>query len=491
MTLRTWNLRVGVVVFIWLSALLGVALAGDAVTGRPWLIIHLLGLGAASNAILIWSWYFTEAVLRLSHSDHRILHAARLTMFNVGAGTVVVSYGVISVREGEVSAGLWSAVLAGAVVAFAAIAWHSIALLCRVRAALSARFAVMVHFYVAAGVALLVGIGFGAASARGDLPGDWPARLAVAHSTLNVFGWVGLTVIGTLVTFWPTILRTRMAVGVEEAAARGLPLLCSSIAVTVVGALIGVQSVAAIGLAVYAAALAYVVWAHADEVRRKPPTSFAGLSVLAGVIWLLVALVVGAVAYFTAPDWIAVHDRLNDLTTALLGGFLAQVLLGALSYLVPVVLGRKPSATQAGTRMLDIAGPARVGAANAGLLVWTLPGSGWPHTLSAAVAVVALGSFIPLVIWATVASSRRQIAARPRATARPSGVVLGSMAAGVAAVVVAAAVGVAVDPAAVGLPARSDGAPPLRPGRPLAYKSALPACGSHRGASRFRAATGW
>ncbi|WP_347955808.1 multicopper oxidase domain-containing protein [Gordonia aichiensis] len=464
MSLRTWNLRVGLVVLAWLVALLGVTVSGGvtggtAPAGAHWLMIHLLGLGAASNAILIWSWYFTEAVLRHSHTEQRVRHAARLILFNAGALTVVVAYGFIGAHAGAVSAGLWAAVIAGATVAFGAIAWHSAALAQRVRTALPSRFGPMVHFYVASGVALLIGIGFGATIAGGRLPGDWPDRLAVAHATLNVFGWIGLTVIGTLVTLWPTILRTRMADGVEQAAKRGLPLLCAAVAVIVVGALIGLAAVAAVGMAGYAAVLAYVAWSHADEVRRKPPTSFAGLSVLAGVTWLFVALFVGAVAYLTALDWTAVYDRLNVLTTALLGGFLAQVLLGALSYLIPVVLGKKPSATQASMRVLDLAGPARVGAANAGLLVWALPGSGWPHTLSAAVAVVALGSFIPLAVWSAVKATRLpdDAAPRPRPTARPGGVVLGSMAAGLAAVVVAAAVGVAVDPAAVGLPGR-DGA---------------------------------
>ncbi|MBM7366806.1 multicopper oxidase domain-containing protein [Gordonia hydrophobica] len=453
MTLRSWNVRTGLVVLTWLVALVGVTIAGDAVPASHWLMIHLLGLGAASNAILIWSWYFTEAVLRLSHTESRRSQAARLLLFNAGAVTVVIGYGVVGAADGGVRGGTWWAILAGALTAGAAIAWHGVDLVRRIRSALPSRFGGMVRYYVASAVFLLVGVGFGATMTRGDLPGDWPERSAVAHAGLNIFGWVGITVVGTLVTLWPTILRTRMADGVERAAARALPVLCGAVTLLVVGALIGVLTVAAVGVAAYAAAVGYIAWSHADEVRRKKPTGFASLSVLAGVLWLLGGLVVLAVAYATAPDWVTAYERLNVLTTALLGGFLAQVLLGALSYLIPVVLGRKPSATQQSMRVLDLGGPLRVGAANAGLAVWALPGEGWPHRLAAAVAVAALASFIPLAVWSAVKALRptETDGPRPRPTQRPGGVVLGALAAGVAAVVVAGAVGVAIDPASVGL----------------------------------------
>ncbi|WP_137724136.1 hypothetical protein [Prescottella subtropica] len=455
-TLRAWHLRTGAVVLTWLVALVVVAAANAELAQSHWLMIHLLGLGAASNAILIWSWYFTEAVLRLSHSEQRRPQGLRLVLFNAGALAVVVGYG-------SHGTGARFVVLAGALAALAAIAWHVGALLRRLATALPSRFGPIVRYYVASGACLLVGIGFGAALASGTLPGSWSPRLAVAHAAVNVLGWIGLTVIGTLVTLWPTILRTRMAAGVERAAVRGLPVLIGAVAVVVAGALTGILPVAAAGIAGYAAALGYVAWAHADEVRRKHPTSFAALSVLAGLVWLLVTLIVLAVGYVTAPDWFAAEDRLATATTALLGGFLAQVLLGALSYLIPVVVGNRPSATQAATAVLDTAGPARVAAANAGLLVWALPGTGLPSTLCAAVAVAALAGVVPLTVRAVLVARRPVDPDVPRRRGRrpdpATGVLLGSGAAGLAVVVVAAALGVAADPAAVGLSGRT-GTPP-------------------------------
>ena len=46
----SWHLRVGSVVAGWLTALVLVALAHRFVPLSGWLLVHLLGLGAAGNA---------------------------------------------------------------------------------------------------------------------------------------------------------------------------------------------------------------------------------------------------------------------------------------------------------------------------------------------------------------------------------------------------------------------------------------------------------
>ncbi|STZ43643.1 hypothetical protein [Mycolicibacterium gilvum] len=48
-----WHLRAGSVVLGWLVALVMAAIAHPYIALSNWLLIHLLGLGAASNAILI------------------------------------------------------------------------------------------------------------------------------------------------------------------------------------------------------------------------------------------------------------------------------------------------------------------------------------------------------------------------------------------------------------------------------------------------------
>ena len=59
-----WHLSANAPVAAWLAALLGVALFHRYVPESPWLLVHLLLLGAVTNAIFVWSSHFADALLR-------------------------------------------------------------------------------------------------------------------------------------------------------------------------------------------------------------------------------------------------------------------------------------------------------------------------------------------------------------------------------------------------------------------------------------------
>ncbi len=102
--------------------------------------------------------------------------------------------------------------------------WHAAHLVGDLRAALPSRFRIVTRTYIAASCCLPVGAGFGAALAFG-LPEEWHGRLLDRPPRRsNLLGWIGLTVTGTLVTFWPTMLRTRMDERAETLARQALPL---------------------------------------------------------------------------------------------------------------------------------------------------------------------------------------------------------------------------------------------------------------------------
>src|SRR5690606_2783387 len=121
----------------------------------------------------------------------------------------------------------------------------------------------------------------------GSLASPLHEQVRAAHVALNVFGWIGLTVLGTLVTLWPTILRTRIAEGAELAARRALPLLLVALAVMVGAALGGVQVGYAAGLALYLGGVGLLGVASLRALRVKPAVTFAAWSVLAGFVWLV------------------------------------------------------------------------------------------------------------------------------------------------------------------------------------------------------------
>lgn len=447
----TWHLRAGAIVGAWLLAVLVVAVAHPFVPASRWLLVHLLLLGAASNAILIWSSHFAAALLHLPGEQGRRGDAARLITFNAGAVAVVA--GMLAQH--------WTVVLSGGIVVAVAAGWHAAALLRRMRRALPSRFGVTVRYYVASGVLLPAGVALGVVMARGGLADAVHARVVVAHSVVNLLGWIGLTVVGTLITLWPTMLRTRVADSAERAARHGLPVLLAGVGIAAEGSLAGSRPLLAAGALVYLGGLAVAGRTLLDPLRRRPPASFATWSVLAGLAWFAGSLVALTAWVTTAPDWVAAAERAGWLTAPLLAGFAAQVLLGALSYLLPVVIGGGPHVVRAANTVFDRAWPARVTAANTGLLVSVLPVPSLVRVLASVVVLVALASFLPLAVRAARTATRLRNQPDPPALARPGGTQppdpytdarrAGGAVAGLAAVVLAVAAGVAADPVALGV----------------------------------------
>jgi nitrite reductase (NO-forming) len=111
--------------------------------------------------------------------------------------------------------------------------------------------------YATAVIALLVGGTFGALDGGGAVTGETWLGLRQAHMTLNLLGWVSLTIAGTLVTFLPTVLRIRMPPWhgwlTVSLLVAGLATIATGLA-TRVGALAGAGGVA------YAAGALGVAW---------------------------------------------------------------------------------------------------------------------------------------------------------------------------------------------------------------------------------------
>ena len=436
-----WPLRDLPVVF-WLTALVVATLIHPIVPAPRWLMIHLLLLGAVTHAILVWSKHFADALLHSApRAGDRHEQSMRLLALNVGVLGVVTG----------VLADLWPVTVVGATIVSAAVVWHGVALVLQMRRALPARFAATVRYYVAAACFLPVGVFLGTTVARG-LSDPWHERLVLAHAAVNLLGWMGLTIVGTLVTLWPTMLRTKIAEGSERSAQRALPILVLSIVVVASAALAGLQVLAALGILGYLAGLGFVAKPFVTAARGKTPSSYPTWSLLAGLVWLVGCLTTLAIGVGTAASWDLVGDRLGWITPFLAAGFGAQVLLGALSYLVPMALGGGPGPVRAANTAMDKGGAFRIVMVNAGLLVCVLPVPSVVRVLASTLVLGGLASFIPLMFLAIRASRRARQPSAPTpapADERPAGQLTGLAAAGLAAVVLAVTVGVALDPAAL------------------------------------------
>ena len=362
---------------------------------------------------------------------------------------MLLNLGVLLVVAGVTTA-IWPATVAGASAVAAAVLWHGAALLVRLRAALPARFGATVRYYLAAAALLPVGVVVGAVLARVQAD-PWHERLLVAHASVNLLGWIGLTALGTLVTLWPTMLRTRIVGGAERAARRALVVLVLAVGLATSGPLLDLRPVTALGYVSYLAGIAMLAPALLGAARARPPRAFPTYSVGAAVLWLTGCLAALAVALVTASSWTVFGDRFTWFTPFLAAGFGVQLLLGAMSYLVPVALGGGPGPVRTAAAVLDRGGLLRVVATNAALLVCVLPVPAAVRVPASVVALVALASFLPLLVLALRASravrtGRREappVAEPPDRAGRRRQVVTA-----VAIVLVAATGGVAVDRAA-------------------------------------------
>ncbi len=432
-----WRDRPGIV---WLVAVVVIAVLHRFIPGSRWLMVHMLLLGAVTHSIFVWSRHFADALLKpRPDPDARRIQTQRLIALHSGIVLVVIG----------VPTQIWPLTVVGAIVVGTAVAWHGVELAGLVRAALPARFGYTVRYYIAGSALLAVGIAMGAWLARGG-DEETRGRLLVAHMTLNLLGWVGLHVLGTLSTLWATMLRTRLPSDAESAGRRALVVLVAGVALAAAGPLVDQRLVSAAGILLYLAGALLLGWGFVRTARQRRPEHFSTWSVGAGLLWLVAGLIVLAVQLVRADSWESFHAEVGLETSIFAVGFVAQVLLGAMSYLMPVVLGGGPAYLRAGLAMTGRGGALRVVTTNLGLVLCLLPVPSAVRVTCSVAVLAALASAIPLMLK----TARQSVAARrsgeppaPRVPGRPRLQAL----AGVGIVAAMVAAGVAADPTAAGL----------------------------------------
>ena len=390
----TWHRRASKPVSHWMFVLIGVLLLHKFIPNSGWLLVHIVTLGLITNSILIWSQHFTEALMKIKIPDeHRGTQVRRIFILN--AGILVLMIGMI----GQLSVpGLYAATVVGALIVGTMVAWHALYLLKQVRQALPSRFGVTIRFYITAALMLPLGAAFGAMIAYPNLKGTLHSQFLLAHEVVNVLGFVGITVVGTLVTFWPTMLRTKMVDKALTHSLRALYLMCGGLALTLAGSMFGMRPLAAAGLVVYLIALLIVAWVMVRTLRTKRPTEYPPMSVGMGFLWLIVG--VATTAYMVATTPFAQLD-VRAVTPIFVVGFLLQVLLGAMSYLLPQLMGGGPAVVRASNREFSRFAAGRVTAVNLALIIFMLPSSMVGQSIKMAVTIVgalALAAFIPLMV---------------------------------------------------------------------------------------------
>ena len=370
---KTARQRTDTFTSIWMIIAVAMALVTLVVKNRMpqplWTMIHLVTLGVLSNGIFQWSWFFARSLARLSADDPRARrhNTIRILIFNACFLLLFVS--------------MWLGWMVGTVIAATGIAavaaWHGAEMLSVLRERLASRFVVVVRYYVCSAsffvLAALLASFVTATMFSPSIPEALVAmrdRLTLAHALSGVAGWVGLTIGGTAITLGPTILRTRMSPDAVRGGVRVLLPWCLSLLLAIAGALLGVIPLVGAGiLAVGTCAIVGIVYPYAKVLRNKGPREYSAWSFLLGLLWISV----GVCALGVASLFVSTPSQLRALTLMWLpiigiAGF-AQLFQGALSYLMPVVIGGGPSVVRIGIAILDWQFALRVALRNGALFL--------------------------------------------------------------------------------------------------------------------------
>ncbi|OKL49622.1 hypothetical protein BSR29_01295 [Boudabousia liubingyangii] len=342
-----------------------------------WTAVHLFTLGVIGTNILTWSAHFTQALARGGKIPNRG-QAWRLAGHQTGA--IITVIGMLL--------GNPHVALTGVVILLGVWTWHALVLLRASKVVFAGPLTFLARYYVWAFASLIVAVSLAAwpawRLAKGTDLGALGNTLVLAHVFLNLLGFVGITLATTLVTFGPTVMRTKMVPQARPLATRMLPLLVLTMVLSAAGAVASYWTAWALRLSLWAL-VAYLiffilgillplVWAAV----QKPLDEFPAYLMFAGLIWLTVALSIWAVRL--AGVLLAGQASGTHVRSALSGGIIwflfgiAQVIAGSLAYLLPVMRGGGPAAARYSNAWIGQHGLLRVILLNLLLvLFWFLP----------------------------------------------------------------------------------------------------------------------
>jgi nitrite reductase (NO-forming) len=347
----------------WLTAAALSLLLPPTARAGLWLPLHLALAGAIASAISGAMQNFVLALTATPPPGERLV-LAQFALVTAGAASIAI---------GVPSSTAWLTAAGGTafVAAMAILGWM---LLRSWRRSLTRRHRLPIAAYGAAVAFVLLGGTFGALIGGQIASAELYVRLRHAHMTVNVLGFASLTVVGTLITLLPTVLRVRMP---RWRGGIVLAALVAGVALQAFGWLSTWDGAVAAGGISFAAGALGVVWLVTSVLRveRSWAIPGAGVHLIAGVGWFVAGSLGLAGALF---DGSAGFDRFRPyFLLAFVAGFLIQVLLGAWAYLLPMQRPGHPADRRRSLAAFELLMPLQVALLNGGLVILILVQAGW------------------------------------------------------------------------------------------------------------------
>lgn len=377
---RTWHRKASKPVSLWLMTLVIAGLIHPILPEYRWVLIHLFTLGVITNAIVIWSQHFTEKFLHQRVDDAK--RPAQLLKIRV------LNIGIIITLIGQMSS-QWMITSIGATIIGSVLAWHALSLAAQFRSAKRGQpFASAIVAYIASACCLPFGAFAGALLSK-ELSHGLQERVLLAHTVINILGFVGLAALGSLSVLFAAIWRTKIMTNFTPWA---VGIIVLSLPITIGGILLNNGYLTAAGLSAYAAAwlLSMAGWGKASISKL----SFSTSSITTAPLWLIGSLI------WLAAQAMMHHGELYHVeipTIALVIGFGAQLLIGVMSYLLPSIMGGGASAVRTGTEILNTAGLFRWTVLNGGLAIWLLTQNSWLRVVVSLLSIGALAIYVILL----------------------------------------------------------------------------------------------
>jgi len=320
------------VAFLLAAAIAGIGQWIDPWPQGRWLALHLAFVGGVSQLVLGASQFFVGAFLA-TDPPPRWLVRTQILAWNAGAIMLAIAVPERSDALISVAAGLLAASL---------LSWATAIALMRRRSLRSAPWAT--RWYVSSAAFLGLGVLAGSLLARG-VPWNH-GNLLGAHMALNLAGWLGGAIVGTLHTFYPSLTQTQLRFprlqGVAFVAWTG------GVAALAIGYGWRLDGPAVAGwLALCDASLALLANVAACLRAAPRPLSLAARIVGAAQPFLVLGLMVAtAAAIGGGPADSLTGSTRTAVGTLLVCGWIGLTVLGSLLHLLAVVVRVRDFAAQ-------------------------------------------------------------------------------------------------------------------------------------------------
>jgi nitrite reductase (NO-forming) len=289
-----------------------------------WLALHLVFVGGISQLVLGASQFFAGAFLA-TDPPSRPLVRAQLALWNLGTITLAVAVPLASTAGTYLAAAILLAALVLYTAGFAQMRKRSLG---------SVPWAS--RWYLAAAVFLSFGLTAGAILATGT---SWPhGNLLAAHMSLNLGGWFGTAIVGTLHTFFPSLTQSQLRFPrLQEPTFRAWTLGIGALAVGY-GLAADVLAVAGWLLLLLAAAMLAANIAGSLLAAPGELSLAARIVGVAQVFLFLGLLVAAAEAIDSGPAGALAGSSRAGVGTLLVVGWIGMTVAGSLLHLLALLI---------------------------------------------------------------------------------------------------------------------------------------------------------